>query len=373
MTNTKKRIIGYILIGLAAILIIGLVIAMSPGGGADTAAELLTLGQRYLLELEFEQAIVMFTRVIDIDPRNVEALVGRGTAHILWQENIPAARADFERALEIDERNVAAWLGIVDIYIRLGEFDRALELARRGYEITGDAALRDKVQDLESGTVRDSEGRVRRGRHYRDGAFVFSSVRSYVQGRQTAITTFDPAGSIIAHGDFVFDEYENAVVTYAIHLLGELLRYERTFDSAGHVISSHNVDRGILTLFERDSEGRVTRSTAHGEQGPYAYALYERDTEGRVVRRSHYRIDWSTGEFYLNRYTLSNYEDEGRRVSSHYHLNRETGEFYLQIYTITERDNAGQLVSRTETRFNADGTVRSTTTTMYEYEIDEDE
>ena len=47
-----------------------------------TAQEYLNLGEKYLLELNYEQAIVMFTRVIEIEPKNERAYLGAAEAHI---------------------------------------------------------------------------------------------------------------------------------------------------------------------------------------------------------------------------------------------------------------------------------------------------
>ena len=47
-----------------------------------TAAELLDFGERYLLELNFTQALVNFLAVIDIEPMNPRGYTGAAEAHI---------------------------------------------------------------------------------------------------------------------------------------------------------------------------------------------------------------------------------------------------------------------------------------------------
>ncbi|MDR1210335.1 MAG: tetratricopeptide repeat protein [Clostridiales bacterium] len=47
-----------------------------------TAAELLDLGEKYLLELNYEQAIVQFTKLIEIEPKNPRGYTGLAEAHI---------------------------------------------------------------------------------------------------------------------------------------------------------------------------------------------------------------------------------------------------------------------------------------------------
>ena len=83
MPTTKKRIIIYIVIGLIAAAVIIAAIAAGTGTpGTQSAAELLSLGQRYLLDMNYEQALVMFTRVIEIDPRNERGYTGAAQAYM---------------------------------------------------------------------------------------------------------------------------------------------------------------------------------------------------------------------------------------------------------------------------------------------------
>jgi len=403
VTNVNKRIVIYIIVGLVAVLIIGAMITMNSGGSegsllaatGESITELLSLGQRYLLELNYEAAIVAFTRVIEIDPMNVDALVGRGQARVLWQEELDLARADFERALEIDERSVGAYLGLVDIYIRLGDFERALELARLGYEMTGDAALREMVEALEGGTVRDSEGRVRRERYYNEDGFTFSLVRSYTQGRLVSITTFNPAGDIISHGDINYDEQGNRLQNFSptvmasdSDLLGVLNRTEYTRDSEGRVIrrdsfrpdgalgSFHLYERGADGILTRrtfhqsdgrmtseslhDSQGRTVRRNSFGHDGQLrSYELWEHDAEGRLARISTYNADGT-----LERYSIWEYDAEGREIRR----SSFDADGTPRSFTVTEYNDDGSIRSRTE--YRADGTISYRQTSGFESEPD---
>ena len=116
MTNSKNRIILYIITGLVIVLVIGAVVLMTPGTPAESVAELLSLGNRFLSELNYEQALVQFLRVIEIEPRNAQGYYG-------------AARA----------------------YIGLGRIDEAIDILRRGIEMTGDAQLQALLEELTGG------------------------------------------------------------------------------------------------------------------------------------------------------------------------------------------------------------------------------
>jgi|GEM_PF-3161796 len=78
-----------------------------------TASELLNLGERYLLELDYEQAVAQFLAVIEIEPMNARAYIGAAEA-----------------------------------YIALGRTDDAIAVLERGYAATGDAEIEEMLQNL---------------------------------------------------------------------------------------------------------------------------------------------------------------------------------------------------------------------------------
>ena len=55
--------------------------------------EQLELGQKYLAELNYEEAVIAFQKVIELDEKNVEAYVGLNQAY--------SVQNDFENAVEI--------------------------------------------------------------------------------------------------------------------------------------------------------------------------------------------------------------------------------------------------------------------------------
>ena len=120
---------------------------------APTWQEQYDLGIRYLSEGNYEEAIIAFTAAIEIDPKNAGALSGRGQAYVLsgeTEENLAAALADFEAALAADETLAEAWLGLADVYIRQGDYDKAMEVLQEALEKTGnDPTVADKLAEME--------------------------------------------------------------------------------------------------------------------------------------------------------------------------------------------------------------------------------
>ena len=119
-----------------------------------TAAELLDLGERYLLDLDYEQALVQFMQVIEIEPKNphgytgaAKALVGldrhKEAVSVLQSgiKQLPKNRGYLEDAAEILEKIIdespstpEAYIELADLYFSLGDDERAIEVLRRGLE-----------------------------------------------------------------------------------------------------------------------------------------------------------------------------------------------------------------------------------------------
>ena len=73
------------------------------------------LGIRYLSEGNYEEAIIAFTAAIEIDPKNKDA-----------------------------------YLGLAEVYIAQGEFDKAEEILEKGFDITGDERLSARLEEIKS-------------------------------------------------------------------------------------------------------------------------------------------------------------------------------------------------------------------------------
>lgn len=108
------------------------------------------LGARYLSEGNYEEAILAFTAAIEIDPKQAPAYVGRGDAYLSGEaeDNLAAAKADYEKAIELDETATEAYLGLADVYIRQGDYENAQEILKQGLEKTGSEAIRTMLDGI---------------------------------------------------------------------------------------------------------------------------------------------------------------------------------------------------------------------------------
>ena len=113
MKNRKTLII--ILSSAIALLLIGIVLFAVISKSDKELENQLKLADKYLSELDYAQAI-----------------------------------AAYEVAIEIDPHNVAAYLGIAEAYMALGDLDNTIAILEEGYGLTKDATLGQRLKEVKA-------------------------------------------------------------------------------------------------------------------------------------------------------------------------------------------------------------------------------
>lgn len=108
-----KKIWPIILIVIIIAVAAGVIIFNSTDGARFRKQ--LNLGQRYLSEMNYEEAVVAFNQAIEINPRNADA-----------------------------------YLGLADAYLGLGDEEAAFAALKKGYEATGDERLKARIDEMEA-------------------------------------------------------------------------------------------------------------------------------------------------------------------------------------------------------------------------------
>lgn len=113
---TEKRRTGLRLI-VAVLLEVFLFTACA--SGASKANEKIELGQKYLTELNYTEAVAAFTEVIKIDPSNIEVYAGRAEAY-KGLKQYEEAKADYttviEKADDMPYTQAQAYAGRAEVY-----------------------------------------------------------------------------------------------------------------------------------------------------------------------------------------------------------------------------------------------------------------
>lgn len=157
--NMLMKELRYIWLIICLMLLLPACAAGQPGSTAGEPSQDFTwqeqydLGVRYLSEGNYQEAILAFTAAIDIDPKQAPAYIGRGDAYVKsgeTEENLTAAKTDYEKAIELDETSPEAYLGLADVYILQGNYEKALEILKKGLEQTGGHSVEEKLSEVEN-------------------------------------------------------------------------------------------------------------------------------------------------------------------------------------------------------------------------------
>ena len=111
-----------------AMLLVGLFLVACTSKAAK-AVEKVELGQKYLTELNYTEAVASFTEAIGLDPDNIQAYMGRAEAYLALGE-YDKALADYQfvskKAEEIPYTRALSYIGQAEVYEQTGQPDQAV-------------------------------------------------------------------------------------------------------------------------------------------------------------------------------------------------------------------------------------------------------
>ena len=114
MKKGKKVLIFIISILVILLLVVNLFLYMYMNNSSRRAKEQLNLGQQYLLNMEYEEAIAAYEIAIELEPKCTEA-----------------------------------YLGMAQAYMAMGETEKAIRILKRGYRETEDDEIKALLNELE--------------------------------------------------------------------------------------------------------------------------------------------------------------------------------------------------------------------------------
>lgn len=352
-------------LAVCLLLAVGIIVVL-PGMRQRRYENLIAEGNRYLEELSYEEAIVAFTKAIEIDPRQVEAYLGRASAYIYsgeTEENLTLALDDYDAVLELDESEAEAWLGITDIEIRQGDSDRALENLREALEKSGNnETIVQKIKEIESGSIFDTSGNIRERRYYGGNGELWFSVRfSYdMAGKLTEVTSYDATGTQNGHADISYREDGQFSKSYVTNIdmdidmggTGGIAPVNKEYDEAGNCIKEIKYTQDGFsvkntTINSYDNAGNRVREEVYKPDGELN-TIYESeyDESGKAIKRTECRPN---GE--MKYYSIYEYDSRGNRIKD----SRYNEDGSMSGYTIYEYDQNGKLLGKR--RYKRDGSL----------------
>ena len=220
--------------GILWIIIMALVLMFSGCGKSieQQISEQLELGQKYLAEANYDEAIVAFEKVIDLDPKNTDAYLQLADLYItigdkelasenyavayqngvenekegmilkllqlaeaaLKENNNELANFYYELILELNSEVTEAFLGKVNLLIQEEQFDKAYEILKtKAEEAPDDTAIAEKLDEFNTGKIKDYKGRIIKDTWFKaDGTLKDYMVYSYNdEDNETIIRYYD--------------------------------------------------------------------------------------------------------------------------------------------------------------------------------------
>ena len=152
--SRKKKIMLAVGIVVFLAVVCGFVAGMAIGGNREgNAQEQLSLGERYLAEMDYERAVAAFEMAIELEPRNIDAYIGLARAYDglgdtdLALETLETAREKIQELVRegeaLPDSAAEVYLMLVRMYEETGNYEEARLLLEEALSVTDSAELQE--------------------------------------------------------------------------------------------------------------------------------------------------------------------------------------------------------------------------------------
>lgn len=117
------------LLQLVAAVLLAVMLLTACASGASKAADKIELGQKYLTELNYTEAVASFTKAIRLDPDNIQAYMGRAEAYLAlgeYEKALEDYRFVSQKTEEMPYTRAISYMGQAEVYEKIDKQDRAL-------------------------------------------------------------------------------------------------------------------------------------------------------------------------------------------------------------------------------------------------------
>lgn len=256
----------------------------------------LVLGEKYLLDLDYEQALLQFEQAIVIEPKNPRGYLGKADALLHLDRQAEAAETVGTAAKQCRPQRAAlneakaamgksfvdACIALATAYETLGWREIALALLRRVCEeLPEDSRLKDALDRLLTAPAQTEPPKSSKTAKTTTEApkkpvkrMIYYSANGTITGTQT--NEYDTKGQRIRI-DIQHSDGVSSYFTMQYNDKGQEIRQENHWSDG----------RSSYSTSEYNDKGQVVRREGRGYDGTSDYATYEYeyDAEGRVIRQ----------------------------------------------------------------------------------------
>ena len=146
MKLSKKLII---IITTVLVLIIGGGVAYATNTPTARADRELKLANKYLQDGKYQEAILAFQKVIEIEPKNIPARLGLGKVYVATKE-FTKAETVLKEVIQIDANNIPAREDLLKVYLKESNLNSANTILQEMVKIDPNKDVKQFNSDLES-------------------------------------------------------------------------------------------------------------------------------------------------------------------------------------------------------------------------------
>lgn len=268
-----------------------------------TVQDYLDLGEKYLTEANYEEAIIAFTKAMEIDPKQAAAYEKRAevyTARIQasgvddasqWTDEIrgfyASGEADYLKAIELEPQTVSNYEKLADLYLKAGEKQKAIDILKKGYKETGDESLSSHIEELEATLFTPTvDPSVFNGtmtiEMYSNVMLSFieylgKDIYSYDEiGRMTSYEWYDFDGTLIESYKWDYDDAAGKTYETTSELYHEGIETESGKESGEESTGSHGEKlwNGTLEIEGCKDQAHYIYAAGNGEGDPPRFGYY---------------------------------------------------------------------------------------------------
>jgi tetratricopeptide (TPR) repeat protein len=115
----------------------------------NKAQTFLDLGNKYLLDGDYEQAVLQFEDVLKIDKKNVDARINLAKAYVALKKPDKAVVV-LKDGIKLTAKEYKLYLALADTYISEGNTEEAIKALDEGYSKTKNEELKKKLDEIKS-------------------------------------------------------------------------------------------------------------------------------------------------------------------------------------------------------------------------------
>ncbi len=298
---------------LVAVIVI-IAVLMASGSDSRKYSKHMESAQRYMDELQYEQAI-----------------------------------AEYKAAIEIEPNNVGAYRALAELYVQMRDYEAAITVLNQGIEQTGAEELYGCIEM----------------KYQADGSHW---VWEYDMNGNYMITRYQVNGTI-----YLVEEYDANGNCAKVTWYNEdgTIKVSDEYGRDGILVkSAHYDDKGGVVYYEHDSDGNCVKATCYRADGFYLVVEYD----GNGMQFTYYNSNGELSSYVIYEYDGNlgglrevNYYDDGRVswiLKHNVNCLKETRYYYNNVdrtidffYVINEYDGSWNLVKSTDYSVDGSGTV----------------